>query len=58
MNNRSRGTDRHNAKLDPATVQWIRRNRHGFSAKLQAALIGVRYRTVEKVRAFETWGHV
>lgn len=58
MNNRSRGTDRHNAKLTPEKVAWIRRNRHGFSAKLQAALLGVHYRTVEKVRAFESWGHI
>lgn len=54
----SRGEKRHNAVLDETIVRWIRRNRHGFTAKLQAALIGCHWRTVEKVRAMETWVHV
>tara|TARA_R110002110_G_scaffold415835_1_gene657196 strand:+ start:22383 stop:22541 length:159 start_codon:yes stop_codon:yes gene_type:complete len=45
-------------KLTPDKVRWIRRNRHGFTTKLQAALLGVHYRTVEKVRHRETWAHV
>lgn len=55
---RQRGEARHNTKLTEDKVRWIRRNPHGFSAKLQAALLGVHYRTVEKVRYFETWWHV
>lgn len=55
---RQRGEARHNARLTEDSVRWIRRNRHGFTAKLQAALLGVHYRTVQKVRYFETWGHV
>jgi hypothetical protein len=54
----SRGESRHNAVLNENVVRWIRRNRHGFTAKLQAALIGCHWRTVEKVRALETWVHV
>jgi hypothetical protein len=54
----TRGTDRHNAVLNESTVRWIRRNRHGFSAKLQAALIGCHHRTVDQVRTFKTWTHV
>jgi predicted transcriptional regulator len=46
------------AKLDADKVRWIRRNRHGFSCKLQAALLGVHYRTVQKVRYGETWCHI
>lgn len=46
------------SKLDENKVRWIRRNRHGFSCKLQAALLGVHYRTVQKVRYGETWCHV
>lgn len=58
MNNHSRGTDRHNAKLNEHKVKWIRQNPKGMSAKAQAKALGVHYRTVEKVRYFETWGHV
>lgn len=46
------------AKLTADDVRWIRRNRHGFSCRLQAALLGVHYRTVEKVRHGETWCHI
>lgn len=53
-----RGEARHNARLTEADVRWIRKNRHGFTAKLQAALLGVHHRTVEKVRYYETWYHV
>ena len=56
--NPQRGVDRPNALLDPAAVRHIRRNRLGLTVKALAALHGVHWRTVEKVRMFETWRHV
>ena len=44
-----------NAKLKPEQVRAIRMNRHGKTAKALAAEYGVHYRTIEKVRSYETW---
>lgn len=54
----SRGSARPNAVLNADLVRWIRTNKSGFTAKQQAAEIGCHYRTVEKVRHYETWGHI
>ena len=54
----SRGEGRHNAKLNKSKVSWIRSNHDGLTAKAQAVILGVHYRTIEKVRHFETWIHV
>jgi DNA-binding transcriptional regulator YiaG len=53
-----RGADLPHARLDPEKVRAIRENREGLTAKQLAALHGVHFRTVEKVRSRETWGHV
>lgn len=45
-------------KLTPEQVRTIRLNRHGKTAKALAAEHNVHYRTIEKVRAYETWGKV
>lgn len=55
---RQHGTQRHNARLNPEIVKWIRQNPKGMTAKAQAEKLGVHYRTVEKVRQFESWRHV
>lgn len=47
-----------NAKLTLEQVRAIRINRHGKTAKALAADYNVHYRTIEKVRAYETWGKV
>lgn len=46
------------AKLSPDDVKAIRANRSGMTAKGLAERFGVHYRTVEKIRDFETWGDV
>lgn len=53
---RARGNKLPQAKLTPEKVRWIRRNRHGFSRKLQAALLGVHPNTVDRARNGENWG--
>lgn len=53
-----RGDDLPHAKLSPEIVRAIRSNPDGLTARQHADLLGVHYRTVEKVRHFETWGHV
>lgn len=53
---RARGNKLPQAKLTPEQVRWIRRNRHGFSRKLQAALLGVHPNTVDRARNGENWG--
>jgi transcriptional regulator of met regulon len=52
------GADLPHAKLDEDRVRYIRRNPAGMTAKQLAAELGVHYRTVEKVRHYETWRHV
>lgn len=54
----ARGSDYKSARLDNDKVRWIRKNDECLTAKAQASLLGVHYRTVEKVRHFETWVHV
>jgi len=54
----ARGVQLKNTKLDDTKVRWIRRNSEGHTAKEQANVLGVHYRTVEKVKHYETWGHV
>jgi hypothetical protein len=53
-----RGSDLPQSKLNPELVREIRTNRHGMTAKAQAAKYGVHYRTIEKVRHFASWRHV
>ncbi len=43
-------------KLTEDNVRAIRLNRTGRTAKQLAEQYGVHYRTIEKVRAYETWG--
>lgn len=45
-------------KLTEDNVRAIRLNRTGRTAKQLADQYGVHYRTIEKVRAYETWGTV
>lgn len=44
-----------NAKLKPEQVSSIRQNRYGRTARQLADEYGVHFRTIEKIRAFETW---
>lgn len=53
-----RGNRLPHARLTPDDVRAIRRNYHGRTARQLAAQYGVHHRTIEKVRAYETWGHV
>lgn len=53
-----RGLDLTQSKLSPELVREIRINKHGLTAKGQAAKYGVHYRTIEKVRHYETWRHI
>ena len=53
-----RGLDLPQSKLTPNLVREIRINRHGLTARGQAEKYGVHFRTIEKVRHFETWRHV
>lgn len=55
---RARGNKLPQAKLTPEQVRWIRRNRHGFTQALQAALLGVHINTVNRARTGENWGWV
>lgn len=54
----AKGNDMPNAKLNPDVVREIRTNRHGLTAKQWADKLDVHYRTIEKVRYGEGWGHV
>lgn len=54
----SRGERRPNARLNADSVRLIRKNRYGRTAKQLAEMYGVHYRTIEKVRHYETWAHV
>ena len=53
-----RGSDLPHARLTPDLVLDIRANRQGLTAREWAAAIGCHYRTIEKVRHYETWIHV
>ncbi|MOA57980.1 hypothetical protein D3C78_1822740 [compost metagenome] len=47
-----------NAKLNLEKVRRIRQNRHGKTARQLADEHGVHFRTIEKIRAFQTWSSV
>ena len=53
-----RGEALPHSKLDAEKVRRIRANVAGKTARQLATEYGVHYRTVEKVRHFETWGHI
>ena len=53
-----RGTELPHARLTPSDVLAIRRNVHGKTARQLAAEYNVHFRTIEKVKSFETWTHV
>jgi FixJ family two-component response regulator len=53
-----RGNELPQARLTPEAVRAIRRNVQGKTAAQLAQEYGVHFRTVEKVRAYESWTHV
>lgn len=53
-----RGTDLPHAKLNPDAVRAIRVNLEGLTARQWGERMNVHHRTIEKVRHYETWGHV
>jgi hypothetical protein len=53
-----RGTALPHARLDEDAVRAIRANVEGLTARQLAERFGVHFRTIEKVRACESWGHV
>lgn len=53
-----RGVELPHARLTERDVIAIRRNVRGQTAKQLAESFGVHFRTIEKVRAYETWAHV
>ena len=53
-----RGEALPHSKLDADTVMAIRVNKLGLTAKQWANKLGLHYRTIEKVRYFESWRHV
>ena len=53
-----RGNELKHAKLTPDKVREIRQNRKGLTLKQTAEVYGVHWRTIEKVRSYETWTHV
>lgn len=54
----ARGEKLPHSRLDAEKVRWIRSNPLGMTARQIAAHFGVHYRTIEKVRHYDTWGHV
>jgi hypothetical protein len=54
----ARGNSLKQSRLDAGKVRYIRCNEKGMTAKALADMFGVHYRTIEKVRHFETWIHV
>ena len=50
-----RGNALPHARLTPALVKEIRANRQGLTARKWADRLHIHYRTVEKVRHYETW---
>jgi len=53
-----RGDALPHARLTDDCVREIRANMRGKTAKQLAEQFGVHYRTIEKVRSYETWSHV
>ena len=58
MNNRARGNQLPNAKLNPDLVRAIRENRRGMTDKQQAEVYGVNPNTIFRVRHYAAWRHV
>lgn len=54
----ARGNALPHAKLTPERVRAIRSNPRGLTARQLAEEHKVHYRTIEKVRHYETWCHV
>ncbi|RLA56153.1 MAG: hypothetical protein DRR04_14260 [Gammaproteobacteria bacterium] len=54
----ARGCALKQSRLDANKVRYIRKNEGGMTARALASLFGVHYRTIEKVRHYETWVHV
>ena len=55
--NAKRGNELPQSRMTPASVREVRQSGH-LTAKQLADKFGVHYRTIEKIRAYETWGHV
>ena len=53
-----RGESLPHAKLCAETVRAIRENLEGLTSREWASHLRVHYRTIEKVRHYETWVHV
>jgi len=53
-----RGESLPHSKLDADSVRVIRANADGLTARQLAAIHGVHYRTIEKVRHFQSWSHI
>lgn len=53
-----RGNDLPQSKLNASKVREIRANVRGLTARQLACVYGVHYRTIEKIRHYETWIHV
>ena len=45
-------------KLTISDVLWIRRNRHGMTAALQAALLNVHKNSVDRARTGDNFGWI
>jgi hypothetical protein len=54
----ARGSALPHAPFADADIRAIRANRYGRTARELAAVYGVHYRTIEKIRSRETWAHV
>ena len=54
----AKGESLPHSRLNAEKVRFIRNNPEGETARQLADRFGVHYRTVEKVRHHETWGHV
>jgi len=53
-----RGNELPHARLNEDSVRAIRRNESGLIAKQMARQYQVHYRSIEKIRYYETWRHV
>lgn len=53
-----RGCSLPHSKLTPEIVRAIRGTKSMETAKQLAKEFGVHYRTIEKVRYYETWSHI
>ena len=53
-----RGDQLPHTRLTVNDVRWIRANPKGMTRKAMADLLGVHWRTVDKVCNYESWRHV